>query len=174
MHRISVSPSEKKICFEFISFERQRQIKAGEPGHTLYIADFDVRERTITNLKPIANEAGKPIWFAYARWIDGESAVVYHSAETGQGPTLRLPIGRRLDQARVNQPGRRLPLSARRSGAVLKMRGKCDQPTSLGPALNDPALASLEQNHEDVLNFRGSGLGDHPRSRERGEVAQRF
>ena len=82
-HRMSVSPSEKKICFEFISFERQREIKAGEPGHTLYVADFDVHERTITNLKPFANEAGKKIWFAYARWIDGESAVVYHSGETG-------------------------------------------------------------------------------------------
>ena len=84
-HRMSVSPSEKKICFEFISFERQRIIKSGEPGHTLYIGDFDVRERAITNLKPFANEAGKPIWFAYARWIDGESAVVYHSTETGKG-----------------------------------------------------------------------------------------
>ena len=84
-HRMSVSPSEKKICFEFISFERQRKIKAGEPGHTLYVADFDVRERAITNLKPFANEEGKPIWFAYARWIDAESAVVYHSTETGKG-----------------------------------------------------------------------------------------
>jgi len=83
-HRMSVSPSEKKICFEFISFERQREIKGGEPGHTLYVADFDVRERTITNLKPFANEAGKKIWFAYARWIDGEAAVVYHSGETGK------------------------------------------------------------------------------------------
>lgn len=82
-HRMSVSPSEKKVCFEFISFERQREIKGGEAGHTLYVADFDVRERTITNLKPFANEAGKKIWFAYARWIDGESAVVYHSGETG-------------------------------------------------------------------------------------------
>ena len=41
-------------------------------------------ERTITNLKPFANEDGKPIWFAYPRWIDGESAVVYHSGETGK------------------------------------------------------------------------------------------
>ncbi len=61
-HRMSVSPSEKKICFEFISFERQREIKGGEPGHTLYVADFDVRERAITNLKPFANEEGKPIY----------------------------------------------------------------------------------------------------------------
>ncbi len=84
-HRMSVSPSEKKICFEFISYERQKKIKSGEPGHTLYVADFDVRERAITNLKPFANEEGKPIWFAYARWMDGESAVVYHSTQTGKG-----------------------------------------------------------------------------------------
>ena len=34
-------------------------------------------------LKAIANEAGKKIWFAYPRWIEGEAAVVYHSGETG-------------------------------------------------------------------------------------------
>jgi hypothetical protein len=84
-HRMSISPSEKKVCFEFITFERQKKLKTGEPGHTLYTANFDVRERAITNLKPFANEEGKPIWFAYARWIDGESAVVYHSTQTGKG-----------------------------------------------------------------------------------------
>ena len=81
MHRASVSPSEKKICFEFLTGTQIHR----EPGHTLYIADFDAQKRTITNLKAIANEEGKPIWFAYPRWIDGESAVVYHSNETGKG-----------------------------------------------------------------------------------------
>jgi hypothetical protein len=79
MHRASISPSEKKICFEYLA-----GAKFTEPGHTLYIADFDALERTITNLKAIANQAGKLIWFAYPRWIDGESAVVYHSGETGK------------------------------------------------------------------------------------------
>lgn len=78
-HRVSVSPSEKKVCFEFLS-----GFKFTEPGHTLYIADFDARERTITNLKAFANQAGKRIWFAYPRWIEGEAAVVYHSGETGK------------------------------------------------------------------------------------------
>ena len=32
----------------------------------------------------VADQAGKPVWFAYPRWIDGESAVVYHSGETGK------------------------------------------------------------------------------------------
>ena len=80
-HRMSVSPNEKKICFEYISRERQKDLKTAEPGHTLYVADFDVRERTITNLKPFANESGKKAWFAYARWIDGEAAIIFHSGE---------------------------------------------------------------------------------------------
>lgn len=79
MHRASISPSEKKICFEYL-----RGSKFTEPGHTLFVADFDVPTRTITNLKAIANRDGKPLWFAYPRWIDGESAVVYHSSETGK------------------------------------------------------------------------------------------
>lgn len=80
MHRASISPSEKKICFEFL-----RGHKFTEPGHTLYMADFDAQHRTITNLKPIANEEGKPFWYAYPRWINGESAVVYHLNNTGHG-----------------------------------------------------------------------------------------
>lgn len=78
-HRLSVSPSEKKVCFEYLVGHKFK-----EPGHTLYIGDFDARQRTITNCKAIANEAGKPIWVAYPRWIDGESAVIYHSSETGK------------------------------------------------------------------------------------------
>ena len=80
MHRASISPSEKKICFEFL-----RGQTFTEPGHTLYIADFDAQQRTITNLKAIANEEGKPFWYAYPRWINGESAVVYHLNKTGKG-----------------------------------------------------------------------------------------
>jgi len=80
LHRASISPSEKKICFEYLTGH-----KFTEPGHTLYIADFDAQKRAITNPKAIANEAGKPIWYAYPRWIEGEAAVVYHSYETGKG-----------------------------------------------------------------------------------------
>lgn len=79
-HRASISPSEKKICFEYLVGH-----KFQEPGHMLYIGDFDAQQRTITNLKAFANKEGKPIWFAYPRWIDGESAVIYHSTETGKG-----------------------------------------------------------------------------------------
>jgi Tol biopolymer transport system component len=80
LDRISVSPGETKVCFEY-----QTGFKNKDPGRTLYIADFDAMKRTITNVKPIANEEGKEIWFAYPRWIEGEAAVVYHSYETGKG-----------------------------------------------------------------------------------------
>ena len=79
MHRASISPSEKRICFEYLA-----GAKFTELSHTLYIADFDPQQRTITNLKAFANEAGEMIWYAYPRWIDGESAIVYHSGETGR------------------------------------------------------------------------------------------
>jgi Tol biopolymer transport system component len=81
LDRVSISPSEKKICFEFqTGFQRK-----GLSGRMLGIADFDAQNRVITNPKPFANKEGKPIWFAYPRWINGESAVVYHSTQTGKG-----------------------------------------------------------------------------------------
>lgn len=80
LHRLSVSPSEKKVCFEFLAGS-----KFTEPGHTLYIADFDADKRAITNLKIIANEDAKPHWYAYPRWVENESAVVYHLNNTGKG-----------------------------------------------------------------------------------------
>jgi hypothetical protein len=86
LDRVSVSPSEKKVCFEF-----QNGFTYKDPGRTLYIADFDAQNRSITNLKPIANEDRKPYWYAYPRWIEGEAAVVYHmSAGKGQLFVYRL------------------------------------------------------------------------------------
>ena len=79
LDRISVSPSEMKVCFDFIP-----GFKYIYPGRTLYIADFNAKERTITNVKAIANQEGKKIWYDYPRWIDGDAAVVYHSGETGK------------------------------------------------------------------------------------------
>ncbi len=80
MHRASISPDEKKICFEYL-----RGHKFQEPGHTLYLGDFDAATRKVTNLKAFANPNGKPVWYAYPRWIDGGSAIVYHSTQTGKG-----------------------------------------------------------------------------------------
>jgi len=50
----------------------------------LYIGDFNAQERAITNLKVIANQERKPFWYAYPRWINRESAVVYHFNQTGK------------------------------------------------------------------------------------------
>ena len=75
LDRISISPSEKMVCFEF-------QRGFGEyryPGRVLYIADFDAKARTIKNPKVIANEeAERDLPYLYPRWTWDESAVVYH------------------------------------------------------------------------------------------------
>jgi hypothetical protein len=46
-----------------------------------------------------------------------------HDEPNREGPTLRVPIGGRFDHACVNQRARRLPVSAWRSGSVLKKGG---------------------------------------------------
>ena len=74
LDRVSLSPTETRVCFEF-----QRGFKRRVPGRTLYVADFDTKSRTITNTKPFANEDGKPIWFAYPRWSKDESSIVYQA-----------------------------------------------------------------------------------------------
>ena len=49
------------------------------PGRTLYVADFDVQARTITNAEPFANAERKQVWFDYPRWTRDGSAIVYHA-----------------------------------------------------------------------------------------------
>ena len=78
--RISVSPSEKRVCFGHLMGHKFR-----EPGHAMYIADFDAEKRTITGARAIANRERKNIWYAYPRWVKDETAVVYHSYESGKG-----------------------------------------------------------------------------------------
>ena len=74
LDRISVSPSETRVCFEYqTGFERK------VPGRILYVADFDAESRTITNAVPFANEGGRQIWYAYPRWTNDETAIVYHA-----------------------------------------------------------------------------------------------
>ena len=74
LDRISISPSETKVCFEY---QKGFQYKMG--GRTLYVADFDAEGRAITNAQPFANGEGRPIWFAYPRWTKDETAIVYHA-----------------------------------------------------------------------------------------------
>jgi Tol biopolymer transport system component len=80
LDRISVSPTEKKVCFE-----HQIGFKHTPPGRALFIADFDVKKRAMTNFKAFANKDRKPFWIAYPRWIQGEAGIVFHSYETGKG-----------------------------------------------------------------------------------------
>lgn len=72
--RISLSPSETRVCFEF-----QRGFKRQVQGRILYVADFNAKSLTISNAKPFANEDEKPIWFAYPRWSKDESSIVYQA-----------------------------------------------------------------------------------------------
>jgi hypothetical protein len=81
LDRVSVSPSEKMVCFEY-----QTGFRYKDTGRTLYLADFDVEKRTITNAKPFANEEANPSpWYAYPRWTKDETAIVYHANKTGKG-----------------------------------------------------------------------------------------
>lgn len=98
LDRLSISPSETKICFEY-----QTGFKYAFPGRTLYVADFDVTKRTITNLKPFANEQGKNVWFAYPRFTQGESSIVYHAGgklflySLADGSTTQVSTDARAD-----------------------------------------------------------------------------
>jgi len=74
LDRVSVSPDETKICFEY-----QPGFKYDMIGRTLYVADFDTKARTITNARPFANAEAKRVWFAYPRWTKDASAIVYHA-----------------------------------------------------------------------------------------------
>jgi len=75
LDRVSISPSEKKVCFEYQIGRRYK-----DAGRTLYIADFDAKKPSITNAKPFANEEGANRWFAYPRWTRDETAIVYHAS----------------------------------------------------------------------------------------------
>lgn len=72
--RVSLSPDETKVCFEY-----QKGFKHSMTGRRLYVADFDAKQRTMTNLKAFANEEGRPIWFAYPRWTKDATEIVYHA-----------------------------------------------------------------------------------------------
>ena len=74
LDRVSLSPSEQKICFEY-----QEGFKRRVPGRTLYVADFDVKKRIVSNARPFANQEGKSIWYAYPRWTKDEKAIIYHA-----------------------------------------------------------------------------------------------
>ena len=80
LDRISVSPSETRVCFEF-----QFGHKYKPTGRALYVADFDAQKPSITNAKAFANEIMKPHWYAYPRWTKDESSIVFHANRIGKG-----------------------------------------------------------------------------------------
>ncbi len=98
LDRVSISPSEEKICFDYTKGFKQKV-----PGRTLYVADFDAKTRTISNAKPFANEEGKPVWFDYPRWMKDESAIVYHAGgklflyTLADGSTRRVSMDNKAD-----------------------------------------------------------------------------
>ena len=75
LDRVSVSPSERMVCFE-----HQTGFRYKDAGRTLYIAGFDAKKPSITNAMPFANEQGANRWFAYPRWTRDETAIVYHAS----------------------------------------------------------------------------------------------
>ena len=75
LDRVSISPTETRVCFEY-----QTGFKYKDTGRTLYIADFNASEPSITNAKAFANEARADRWFAYPRWTKDEAAIVYHAS----------------------------------------------------------------------------------------------
>ena len=98
LDRISLSPSEDKVCFEHQIGHRHNPI-----GRTLYVADLDAKKLAITNPKPFANLQRKPEWFAYPRWTKGEKAIVYHASRSlylytlKDGSTVRVSTNPRAD-----------------------------------------------------------------------------
>ena len=75
LDRVSISPSETKVCFEY-----QKGFKHNMTGRTLHIADFDSKKPSITGARAFANEEGANRWFAYPRWTKDEKAIVYHAS----------------------------------------------------------------------------------------------
>jgi hypothetical protein len=95
LDRVSVSPNEKKVCFEY-----QTGFRYKDTGRTLYIADFDAQKPAITNAKPFANEEGANRWFAYPRWNKDETAIVYVPC---QPVALPLYAGGRIHQESIDE-----------------------------------------------------------------------
>jgi len=98
LDRVSISPSEDKICFE-----HQIGHKHDPIGRALYVAGFDAKKLAITKPKPFANPDRKKRWFAYPRWTKGEKAIVYHASPSlylytlADGSTTRVSTDSRAD-----------------------------------------------------------------------------
>ena len=98
LDRISISPSEDRICFEHQIGHKHNPI-----GRTLFVADFDAKKLAMTNVKPFANPQRKKRWYAYPRWTKGEKAIVYHASPNlylytlASGVTTKVSTNPRAD-----------------------------------------------------------------------------
>jgi hypothetical protein len=79
LDRISISPGETRICFEF----QKGHGKHSYSGRALYVADFDAEVRAITNPRVIAR-GGEGWDVNFPRWTADEAGVMYHSNRTGK------------------------------------------------------------------------------------------
>jgi hypothetical protein len=79
LDRISISPSETMICFEFQKGHGEHSYL----GRSLYVADFDAGSRSITNPRVVAR-GGEGWDVNFPRWTADESAVLYHCNRTGK------------------------------------------------------------------------------------------
>ena len=87
LDRISISPSEDKVCFEHQIGHKHNPI-----GRTLYVADFDAGKLAFTNVKAFANAERKKRWYAYPRWTKGEKAIVFHATPELHLYTLKTGV----------------------------------------------------------------------------------
>jgi len=108
LDRISISPSEDKVCFEHQIGHRHDPI-----GRTLYVADFDAKKLAITNVKAFANAQRKKRWYAYPRWTKGEKAIVFHATPELHLYTLKSGVTTKVStnpRAEYRYPhGERMP-----------------------------------------------------------------
>ena len=108
LDRISISPSEDKVCFEHQIGHKHNPI-----GRTLFVADFDAKKLAITNVKAFANAQRKKRWYAYPRWTKGEKAIVFHATPELHLYTLKSGVTTKVStnpRAEYRYPhGERMP-----------------------------------------------------------------
>jgi len=108
LDRISISPSEDKVCFEHQIGHKHNPI-----GRTLFVADFDAKKLAITNVKAFANAERKKRWYAYPRWTKGEKAIVFHATPELHLYTLKSGVTTKVStnpRAEYRYPhGERMP-----------------------------------------------------------------
>ena len=121
LHRASVSPSEKKICFEYPDGTQIHRTRT-HALHRGFRCRSSARSRTSSRLP---TRTASRFWFAYARWIDGEAAVVYHCTQTGKG---QLYVYRLEDGSTKRVSTNPAPTTGIRTAKRLRAEAKAEAP----------------------------------------------